>query len=306
MTVLDEIGAAVAEVGARASGSVVRIGRDGGRGAGVVVRDGHVLTSAHNLRGSTVTVTFADGRVEMGEVKAADIEGDLAVVAADTTGAPPIAWEPAEPALGQVVFALAPGRGPAGWVTGGRVTAGHVSALGAAFRGPRGRVIEDGFEHTALVGRGSSGGPVVDASGGLVGLNTHRPGDGLYLAIPANQALADRVDALARGVAPTRRRLGVALVPPHVARRLRAAVGLAERDGLLVRDVDEAGPAGRAGIRAGDLIVAVAGTEVTSVDALLSAVEGHTDGALAVTLVRGAEELTVEVSFEAPPKAEAE
>ena len=301
MTVLDDIGAAVADVGTRVRGSVVRIGRDGGRGAGVVVRDGHVLTSAHNLRGSTVTVTFADGRVEMGEVKAADIEGDLAVVAVDTTGAPPIAWEPADPTLGQVVFAPAPGRGSAG-----RVTAGHVAALGAAFRGPRGRVIEDGFEHTALVGRGSSGGPVVDASGGLVGLNTHRPGDGLYLAIPANQALAERVDALARGEAPTRRRLGVALVPPHVARRLRAAVGLAHRDGLLVRDVDEAGPAGRAGIRAGDLIVAVAGTEVTSVDALLSAVEGHADGALAVTLVRGAEELTVEVSFEAPPKAEAE
>ena len=301
MSVLDEIGAAVAEVGTRAGGSVVRIGRDG-RGAGVVVREGHVLTSAHNLRGSTVTVTFAGGRAETGEVKAADIEGDLAVVAVDTTGAPAISWEPAEPALGQVVFALGPGRSAAG-----RVTAGHVSALGAAFRGPRGRVIEDGFEHTALVGRGSSGGPVVDAAGRLVGLNTHRPGDGLYLAIPANQSLADRVDALARGVAPTRRRLGVALVPPHVARRLRAAVGLADRDGLLVRDVDEGGPAGRAGIRAGDLIVSIGGVAVMSVDGLLAAVEGHAEGApLTVTVVRGADEVTVEVSFEAPPTAEAE
>lgn len=301
MTVLDEIGAAVADVGTRAGGSVVRIGRDG-RGAGVVVRDGQVLTSAHNLRGSTVTVTFADGRVQTGEVKAADVEGDLAVVAVDTTGSPAITWEPTEPALGQVVFALGPGRG-----TAGRVTAGHVSAVGAAFRGPRGRVIEDGFEHTALVGRGSSGGPVVDGSGRLVGLNTHRPGDGLYLAIPANQALADRVDALARGVAPTRRRLGVALVPPHVARRLRAAVGLEDRAGLLVRDVDDAGPAGRAGIRAGDLIVAVAGVDVTSVDDLLAAVEGHADGApLVVTVVRGTDEVTVDVSFEAPPAAEGE
>jgi serine protease Do len=302
MTVLDEIGAAVADVATRAGGSVVRIGRDGGRGAGVVVRDGHVLTSAHNLRGSTVTVTFPDGRVATGEVKAADIEGDLAVVAVDTTGAPAIAWEPAEPALGQVVFALGPSRGPAG-----RVTAGHVSALGAAFRGPRGRVIEDGFEHTALVGRGSSGGPVVDGAGRLVGLNTHRPGDGLYLAIPANQALAERVDALARGVAPTRRRLGVALVAPHVARRLRAAVGLADREGLLVRDTDDTGPAARAGIRAGDLIVAVGGVEVTSVDGLLSAVEGHAEGTpLVVTVVRGTEEVTVEVSFEATPSEGAE
>jgi serine protease Do len=302
MTILDEIEAAVADVGARAGGSVVRIGRDGGRGAGVVVADGQVLTSAHNLRGSTVTVTFPDGRVETGQVKAADIEGDLAVVAVDTMGAPAIAWEPGEPALGQVVFALGPGRSSAG-----RVTAGHVSALGTAFRGPRGRVIEDGFEHTALVGRGSSGGPVVDGAGRLVGLNTHRPGDGLYLAIPANQALADRVDALSRGVAPSRRRLGVALVPRHVARRLRAAVGLADRDGLLVRDVDEAGPAARAGIRPGDLIVAVGGVEVTTVDGLIPAVEGHADGVpLAVTAVRGADEITFEVSFESPPAAEAE
>ena len=304
MTVLDEIGAAVADVGARAGRSVVRIGRDGGRGAGVVVRDGHVLTSAHNLRGPNVTVTFADGRIETGEVKAADIEGDLAVIAVDTTGAPAIAWEPAAPALGQVVFALGPGRGPAG--SAGRVTAGHVSALEVAFRGPRGRVIEDGFEHTALVGRGSSGGPVVDGAGRLVGLNTHRPGDGLYLAIPATPALAERVDALARGVAPTRRRLGVALVPPPVARRLRAAVGLPERNGLLVRDVDESGPAAAAGIRAGDLIVAVAGVDVTSVDGLLSAVEGHTDGSpLELKLVRGTEELTVEVNFAARPEGEA-
>lgn len=295
MTVLEQIGEAIAAVGEAAARSVVRIGRDG-RGAGVVVRDGVVVTSAHNLRGSTVTVTFGDGRTATGEVSAADIEGDLAVVAVDTAGAPAIRWEPGEPALGQVVFALGPGRGSGG----ARVTAGHVSALGAAFRGPRGRLIVNGFEHTALVGRGSSGGPVVDVSGALVGINTHRPGDGLYLAIPADRTLADRVDTLARGEAPRRRRLGVALVPPPVARRMRAAVGLPPRDGLLVRDVDPDGPAAAAGISAGDLIVSVGGADVTGLDQLMSAVEASAADPLTVVVVRGAEEVTVQVVFDRP------
>ena len=296
MTVLEEIGEAIASVAAAAAGSVVRIGRDGGRGAGVVVRDGLVLTSAHNLRGSTVTVTFADGRSATGEVRAADVEGDLAAIGVDTTGSAAIRWEPAEPTLGQVVFAVGPGRGS----TGTRVTTGHVSALDAAFRGPRGRLIVNGFEHTALVGRGSSGGPVVDASGALVGINTHRPGDGLYLAIPADRALSDRVDALARGEAPRRRRLGVALVPPPVARRMRAAVGLAPREGLLVREVDPDGPAGQAGIAAGDLIVSVAGATVTGLDQLVAAVDGSAADPVEVVVVRGAEEVTVQVTFDRP------
>jgi S1-C subfamily serine protease len=299
MTVLGDIEGAVAAVAAGAGPSVVRIGRDGGRGAGVVVRDGHVLTCAHNLRGTTVTVTFPDGRIATGEVKAADVEGDLAVVGVDTAGAPPLAWTPAEPALGQVVFALGPGR-----ARGVRVTAGHVAAVGAAFRGPRGRLIDNGFEHTALVGRGSSGGPVVDGAGSLVGINTHRPGDGLYLAVPADQALADRVDQLARGEAPRRRRLGVALTPPHLARRLRASVGLEPRDGLLVRAVDESGPAATAGIRSGDLIVAVGDQPVTGIDDLVTSVERHPDGVpLLVTLVRGVEEVTIEVRFDPPAAA---
>lgn len=300
MAVLDEIRDAIARAAGAAGPSVVRIGRDGGRGAGVVVRDGFVLTSAHNLRGPKVTVTFASGRSAVGQVQAADIEGDLAVVTVDTTGAPAVAWTPGPPALGQAVFALGPGR-PHG---AGRVTPGHVSAVGVAFRGPRGRLIDHGFEHTALVGRGSSGGPVVDAGGSLVGLNTHRPGDGLYLALPADQALADRVEGLVRGDVPRRRRLGISIVPPHVARRLRAAVGLPPREGLLVRDVDPGGPAAAAGIVGGDLVVAVGATEVDGVDQLAAAVEAHPEGApLTVGLLRGAEQLTVEVILD--PAAEA-
>lgn len=294
MAVLEEIGQAVAAVGRAAGPAVVRIGRDGGRGAGVVVREGLVLTSAHNLRGGTVTVTFPDGREVRGEVRAADMEGDLAVVAVDTGGAPALEWAAGPPELGQVVFALGPGRGGSPL----RVAGGHVASVGAAFRGPRGGLIEGAFEHTALVGRGSSGGPVVDDGGRLVGLNTHRAGDGLYLAIPATADLVERVDSLARGETPTRRRLGISLIPPRVAARLRAAVGLAARDGLLVRDVDPGGPAAAAGIQGGDLIIAAGGQPVVTVDQLQAAVETAPAGEpLPVTFLRGVEESTVEVTF---------
>ena len=99
----------------------------------------------------------------------------------------------------------------------------------------------------------------VDAAGTLVGLNTNRIGEGFYLALPADAALRARVDALGRGESPKRLRLGVAIAPSHVARRLRRSVGLPERDGVLVRGVEDDSLAAAAGIEAGDLIVSAGG-----------------------------------------------
>lgn len=295
MSLIDELSEAAAQVAAGAGGSVVRVGRDEGRGAGIVVAPGAVLTSAHNLRGDEITISFADGRSVRGSVKGVDGDGDIAVVAVDTGTAVPIEWATdSTPGLGAAVFALA--RPPAGGSV--RVTFGTVSATGREFRGPHGRLISDAIEHTAPLGRGSSGGPLVDPAGKLVGINTHRPGDGLYLALLATAALKSRVDALTRGEAPTHRRLGVALTPPHIARRMRAAVGLDARDGVLVREVGEDTPAAAAGLARGDLIVAAGGHPVTSVDDLLAAVDsvGEPPG-LALTVVRGNDEVQVEVSF---------
>jgi serine protease Do len=296
MALLDELAEAIAGVAAGAGRSVVRIGRRGGRGAGTVIAEGVVLTSGHNIRGPQVTVSFADGREVAGEVKGVDADGDLAVIAVDTAGIPPVQWIPSETGLRVGAPVLVVGVLPGS--TDRRVTFGTVSATGAAFRGPRGRLISDGFEHTAVVGRGSSGGPVLDVEGRLIGVNTHRPGDGFYLARPTDVALKERVDALSRGEVPERRRLGVALTPPHVARRLRSSVGLPPRDGVLIRDVAENGPAAAAGLQRGDLIVAAGGQEVTSIDALLAAIDAiGEDGVLPVTVVRGTDEVSLEVRF---------
>jgi serine protease Do len=238
-------------------------------------------------------VTFADGRRASAAVNGADVEGDLALLAVDTGDAPVLEWSGRSPRLGEAVLALAH---PGG--RGARASFGFVSALDVTFRGPGGRRITGAVEHTAPLARGSSGGPLVDAEGKLLGIDTHREGDGFYLAIAADEELRSRIDSLSRGEVPQRARLGVALAPPRVARRLRRSVGLPERDGLLVHAVEQASPADRAGIRQGDLIVAVAGKAVSSVDDLAEALEITDAGSsIDVAVVRGVEELKIAVDL---------
>jgi serine protease Do len=274
----------------------VGVGQRWGAGSGIVLGDGTVLTNAHNVRGGTVTVTFADGRAADGTVAGHDTDGDLAVIAVDTGGVPALPWAGGAAAeLGTPVFALA---NPGG--RGLRVTFGFVSGLERAFRGPRGRRITGSLEHTAPLLPGSSGGPVLDADGQLLGINTNRLGEGFYLAIPADEALRGRADALARGQTATSPRLGVAIAPGHVARRLRRAVGLPDTDGLLIREVAEASPAARAGLASGDLIVAAAGQPASTPDDLFDALAAARGGTLELKVVRGTDERTLQVTFTEP------
>lgn len=296
MSAVIEMQEAVAGAARQVGPAVVGLGRGWGLGSGVVIAEGQVLTNAHNLRREEVTVTFADGRREPGRAAGADPDFDLAVIGVDTGDAPAVAWEPGEspPALGVPVVALA---NPGG--RGLRATLGFVSSEGRSFRGPRGRRVEGAVEHTAVLPRGSSGGPLVEPDGRLLGLNSLRLEGGLILAVPATERVRQRVRLLARGEAPAGRRLGVAVAPPRVARRMRRAVGLPERSGLLVRAVEEGSPADRAGIERGDLIVAAGHREVEGIDDLHSSLDAAAqDDELEVTVVRGTEERRVTVAFE--------
>jgi serine protease Do len=291
-TLQDTIAGAAETVGP----SVVGLGRGWGHGSGVVIADGHVLTSAHNLRRDETTVSFADGTRETGTVAGLDSDLDLAVLAVATGDARAVRWEPAEspPGIGAPVVALA---NPGG--RGLRATLGFVSSGGRSFRGPRGRRIRGAIEHTAPLPRGSSGGPLVDPEGTLLGINSLRLDGGLILAVPADASVKERVLLLARGEAAAPHRLGVAIAPPRVARRLRGAVGLPERDGLLVRAVEEGGPADRAGVEKGDLIVAAGGSPTENVDALYTALDSipAAGGDLELTVVRGIDERSVTATF---------
>ncbi|HYA44438.1 MAG TPA: trypsin-like peptidase domain-containing protein [Acidimicrobiales bacterium] len=311
----EELSRQAAAVLETASPSVVGVG---GAGSGFVLDGGHVVTNAHNLRGgqSRLAVSFADGRTAEATIAGVDVDGDLAVLAVDAAGAPPLAWTDSQPTVGQVTVGLSrpnrPGAtGPtSGEGTGLRAGVGFVTALGVAFRGPGGRTVRGAIEHSAPLAHGSSGGPIVDGEGKLLGINTHRIGDGFYLAIPAAAELRRRLEALSRGEEPRRLRLGVALAPPQVAHRLRRAVGLPEREGVLVHAVEPGGPGERAGIRRGDLIVSVtAGTEtatpapVRTVEELAAALDAlapdAADGGVTAELgvVRGADEMAVSVDF---------
>jgi serine protease Do len=302
MNAVTTLQGAIAGAAERVGPSVVGLGRGWGHGSGVVIADGHVLTSAHNLRRDEVTVTFADGRRETATVAGVDADNDLAVLSVDTGEAPAIAWDPASEAvgIGTPVVALA---NPGG--RGLRATLGFVSSGGRSFRGPRGRRIRGAIEHTAPLPRGSSGGPLVDPEGNLLGVNSLRLDGGLILAVPGGAAVKERVLGLARGESVSPHRLGVAIAPPRVARRLRSAVGLPERDGLLVRAVEDGSPGEAAGIEPGDLIVAAGETETGSVEALYSALDAVPAGGgdLELTLVRGTDERTVTATFAAEKAA---
>jgi serine protease Do len=287
----DTIEGAVERVGP----CVVGLGRGWGLGSGVVIAAGQVLTAAQNLRREEVNVVFADGRRGAAEVAGIDPDLGLAVLRLDTGEVPAIGWEPdTEPGIGAPVVALA---NPGG--RGLRATLGFVSSGPRSFRGPRGRRVRGAIEHTAPLPRGSSGGPLVDPEGNLLGVNSIRLDGGLILATPATASVKERMMALARGEAAQAHRLGVAVAPPRAARRMRRAVGLPERDGLLVRAVEDGGPAAAAGIQRGDLIVAAGGEVIDGVESLYSALDQvpAAGGELELIVVRGIDERTVTASF---------
>ena len=292
MPIFDEIQAGIEQVAEDAGSSVVGIGHRWGAGSGIVLGDGQVLTNAHNVRADQVTVTFADGRAVDGRLAGRDVDADFAVIEVDTGEVAALSWasEPA-PWIGTLVFALA---NPGG--RGLRVTFGIVSGIDRVFRGPRGRLITGSLEHTAPLLPGSSGGPVLTAGGELLGINTNRLGEGFYLAIPADQALRERAGALARGESAAPPRLGIAIAPSYVARRLRRAVGLPDADGLLIRDVTSGSPADNAGLASGDLIVGAAGNPVGTADDLFNALAAAR-GTIELNVLRGTDERTIQVTL---------
>jgi serine protease Do len=288
---LQEFSAAIASVAEKVGASAVRVGGGWRGGSGVVIGPGAILTNAHNVRSDEISVTFADGRKQRGKIAGIDVDGDLAVISADTGDAPAIEWANTQSEIGTAVLAVTlNGNGP-------RVTLGFVSSVARAFRGPRGRRISGSVEHTAPLVPGSSGSALVDSAGRLVGINTNRLGGGFYLALPADEALRTRVAALQRGETAERPRLGIGIAPSWVALRMRRAVGLPDREGVLVREVEPGSPADRAGVAEGDLIVDVGGRAIREPDDVFDALSTVSGDSVSLRIVRGAEERTVDAKF---------
>ncbi|MEW6581133.1 MAG: S1C family serine protease, partial [Actinomycetota bacterium] len=263
------------------------LGRGARRGCGLVVAPDRVAVLARSLMGDDVEVRLAGG-TRNGILAGVDRSVGIAVLDVPTGDAAPIRWADAPPAIGQRVVALGD---PGG--TGLRATEGRVSADPLMIRGRSGRRLEV-VEHTAPLPRGTGGGPLLDEDGAVLGVNALRGDPGFILALTAS-VVRPAVEGVLEGrVRP--RRIGVALAPPHAARRMRRAVGLPDRDGLLIRDVEDGGPAQRAGLRAGDLLVRAGATDLTSVDDLVRELDAGPDGApLPVRFLRGADEHEAEI-----------
>jgi S1-C subfamily serine protease len=226
----------------------------GGGSASVLTADGFLLTSAHVVAGAATTeVAFADGTEASADVIARDPLSDLAVLRArGDVPAPVVLGDAAQLRVGQLVVALGNPLGLAG-----SVTAGIVSALGRSLPTHAGRVVDEVIQTDAALNPGNSGGALADSSGRVVGVNTAVAGVGLGLAVPINDTTRRIITTLMTQGRVRRAWLGVAgargpLPPPLVAK-------LGRKTGLRVAQVVPGSPAGSAGLRVGDVVVAVEG-----------------------------------------------
>jgi serine protease Do len=268
---------------------VIALGRGARRGSGLVVARDRVVTLRHPLRGDLVEITVGARDAHEGRLIGIDHALGVAVLEVETGDAPLPRWASSAPAIGTAVHALGnPGDGL-------RITAGAVSAAALTIRSRRGNRLEM-IEHTAPLPRGAGGGPLVDDEGAVLGLNALRVDAGFLLALPA-AAVRDAIERVLDGRAPAR--LGVALASPEAGRRMRAAVGLPERDGLLVRSVENGSRAEQAGVAAGDLLVALAGVELRTFDDLqlaLGQAAGSQSAGLRVVRASDERELAIDLT----------
>src|SRR5256714_13767206 len=281
---LDAYSRAVTTVAERLSPSVANLRvRRGGGSAVVITPDGFMLTSAHVVaRAQGGRASFVDGRELEFTVVGSDPLSDLAVLRADGRELVPGQLGDAEALrVGQLVVAIG---NPHGFT--GSVTAGVVSALGRSLptrSGANVRVVDNVIQTDAALNPGNSGGALADGRGRVVGINTAVAGVGLGLAVPINTATRRIIAALMTEGRFRRAYLGIAggprPLPPRLARALR------QDSGVDAVEVVGGGPAGPAGKRPRDLIVAGEGEPVASVDQLQRLMAGELIGTPVVLTV---------------------
>jgi S1-C subfamily serine protease len=228
----------------------------------VFTGDGFLLTNAHVVgRAQGGTASFSDGSSAPFRVVGADPLSDLAVLRATGPTPPPADLGEADDlVVGQLVVAVGNPLGLAG-----SVTAGVVSALGRSIptsgRGAS-RLIEDVIQTDAALNPGNSGGALADASAQVVGINTAVAGVGLGMAVPVNTTTRRIMSTLMRDGRVRRAYLGLVTVPAPLSPPWRERLG--RTTGLRVAEVLPGGPAERAGLRPGDLLLSAAGHPVAT------------------------------------------
>jgi len=272
--------------------------RQGGGSGFVFTPDGLILTNSHVVHDAVrIAVTLADGRRMPATVIGDDPGSDLAVIRLDQPHGEPSVIAAAlgdsqRLRVGQIVIAIG---APYGFQS--TVTAGVVSALGRSLRSYSGRLIDDVIQTDASLNPGNSGGPLVDSAGRVVGVNTATilPAQGICFAIGINTAkfVASR---LLRDGRIRRSYIGVSAQTVPVHRRVVRFYDLPKEMGVVVLGVEENSPAKQAGLREGDVIVALEGQPVAGVDDLHRVLTDVRVGvSCALTVLRWTEKLEVKV-----------
>lgn len=238
-----------------------------GAGSGVVIApDGYILTNDHVVQNAqSLKVRLTDGTSLSATLIGKDPATDLAVIRAQTSYLTCSTLGRSDRLrVGQLAIAMG---NPFGFQS--TVSTGVVSALGRALRSTKGRLIENIIQHTAPLNPGNSGGPLVDSAGKVVGINTAiiAQAQGIGFSIPADTAKWVVSEILTHGRV-RRSFIGIAARQRPLDRRIVRFHHLNSNHAVEVLSVESQGPAGVAGIKVGDLIVAINGIEVQSVDDL--------------------------------------
>jgi S1-C subfamily serine protease len=292
----DTISPAVVNVEVRQRTGRVRgeRGQDGSGSGFVYAPDGFILTNSHVVHGAgELMVTLMDGREFEAQLVGDDPDTDLAVIRVPATGlAAGILGNSQQIRVGQLVVAVG---NPYGFQT--TVTAGVVSALGRSLRSQSGRLIENVIQTDAALNPGNSGGPLVIASGQVIGVNTAviRLAQGLCFAIGSNTAQDVAMQLMTEGRV-RRSYIGISAQTIPLPRRHVLHYGLTKDTAVRVTSIEADSPAARAGLRDGDLIVGFDDQTIAAVDDLHRALTWQRiDTVVLVTVIRRGEELAIEI-----------
>ncbi len=307
--ILDAYSNAVVGVSESVSPSVVKVevahkgrGRgnrpleQAGSGSGFVFTpDGFILTNSHVVSGARAVhaVTMEGGRYEA-SIVGDDPDTDLAVIRINAPALQAVHFGTSNKLrVGQLAIAIG---NPYGFNT--TVTAGVVSALGRSLRARSGRLIDDVIQTDAALNPGNSGGPLVDSSGRVIGVNTATiiPAQGLCFAIAIDTAkfVASR---LIRDGRIRRSFIGMAGQNVPILRKITHHYGLPNLGGVLVISTDENGPAKRAGLVEGDVIFSFSGENVEGIDELHRLLtEERVGSEVAIGIIRGSQKLELGIT----------
>jgi S1-C subfamily serine protease len=305
---LDAYSQVVTHVAESVSPSVVRIqvesarGRDGSGSGFIFTPDGFVITNSHVVHGAgQIKVITPDSGECVAQLIGEDPDTDLAVLRIDALGLSAVKLgDSRRIRVGQLVVAIG---NPYGFQY--TVTAGVVSALGRSLRSQSGRLIEDVIQTDAALNPGNSGGPLVNASGKVVGVNTATilPAQGLCFAISVNTAKFIASKLIRHGVV-RRGYIGVQAQTAPLNKNIARHYDLKHLSGALVLGAEPGSPAAKAGFQEGDVIVAVDGEPVEGVDELHKFLGEDRIGVnTRVTVLRGAKRLEFKLTPEARKSA---